>query len=123
MQLHFFREMVNLEKSKWSRVLPLVGFEGLEFESFLDYWINRPEQSLGIATQYCGPVVQLRPIFAVRPPRPVCIADFEIERCIGVGGFSKVYLGKCNFTGELCALKFISKEYIIRNGKQKLLFN
>lgn len=40
-----------------------------------------------------------------------------------MGGFSKVYLAKCNFTGELCALKFISKEYIIRNGKQKLLFN
>jgi serine/threonine protein kinase len=59
----------------------------------------------------------------MRPPRNVNITDFEIYRCIGVGGFSKVYLGKCKFTGELCALKFVSKEYIINNKKQKLLFN
>lgn len=44
-------------------------------------------------------------------------------KCIGVGGFSKVYLGKCKTNGKLCALKFINKSYIINNKKFKLLFN
>jgi serine/threonine protein kinase len=67
--------------------------------------------------------MKIKPVFAIRPLRKVNITDFEIYRCIGIGGFSKVYLSKCNFTGELCALKFISKDYILKNKKQKLLFN
>jgi serum/glucocorticoid-regulated kinase 2 len=76
-----------------------------------------------MVAQLSGGSLQLRPVFAIRPPRPVNISDFEIYRCIGVGGFSKVYVGKCNFTGEMCALKFISKDYILRNKKQRLLYN
>lgn len=95
----------------------------MHFDSYVDYWINRREERLQLVTQVCGEQLQLRPVFAVRPPRNVNITDFELFRCIGVGGFSKVYLGKCLFTGELCALKFISKEYIMANRKQKLLYN
>jgi serum/glucocorticoid-regulated kinase 2 len=55
--------------------------------------------------------------------REITLCDFIIYQCVGVGGFSKVYLAKCKLNGKLCALKFISKSYIINNKKFKLLQN
>ena len=40
---------------------------------------------------------------------------FEFIKCIGTGGFSKVYLVRAY--GILMALKVIEKEFIIKSGK------
>lgn len=44
----------------------------------------------------------IEPIFALndetKTPR-ICLKDFEFIRCIGMGGFSKVYLVKERRTG------------------------
>lgn len=44
----------------------------------------------------------IEPIFALndetKTPR-ICLKDFEFIRCIGMGGFSKVYLVKERKTG------------------------
>lgn len=68
--------MVKLEKTKYSRVLPFIGFEGIKFNSYLDYWINQKQESLSIITQNITDCIKLRPIFAVRPPRRVNLNDF-----------------------------------------------
>ena len=67
--------------------------------------------------------MRLRPLFSPVVTREIGLRDFIIYQCVGVGGFSKVYLAKCKLNGKLCALKFISKSYIINNKKFKLLQN
>jgi serum/glucocorticoid-regulated kinase 2 len=42
-------------------------------------------------------------------------------KCIGVGGFSKVYLSRDKRDGEFYAAKFIDKEKV--SGKMDLIYN
>ena len=49
------------------------------------------------------------------------LLTFEVVRCIGTGGFSRVYLVRG--WGRLLALKVINKEYIIENEKQNIVEN
>lgn len=47
------------------------------------------------------------------------LASFEIIKCVGTGGFSKVYLAR-GF-GKLVAMKVISKGFILENEKQNIV--
>lgn len=49
------------------------------------------------------------------------LGSFEIIRCVGTGGFSRVYLGRG--WGKLMALKVINKGYILENEKQNIIEN
>ena len=46
---------------------------------------------------------------------------YEVMKCIGVGGFSKVYLVRHRGTGEFYAAKFMLKEQL--NDKLELIVN
>ena len=46
-----------------------------------------------------------------------CVDSFEILKLIGIGSFGKVYLSSQNSTGELCALKVLKKEWIIKRNQ------
>ena len=43
--------------------------------------------------------------------------DFTFLKCIGAGGFSRVYLVKKKSNGRFYAMKLIDKEFIIKNKK------
>ena len=43
--------------------------------------------------------------------------DFHLVKCIGLGGFSRVYLVQKKDTGKMYALKLIDKKFIIQNKK------
>jgi serine/threonine protein kinase len=45
---------------------------------------------------------------------------YEILHMLGIGGFSKVFLGRSH-KGELVALKMIEKDFIIKNGKKDII--
>ena len=47
----------------------------------------------------------------------ITLKDFIFLKCIGVGGFSRVYLVKKKSTGKFFAMKLIDKEFIIKNKK------
>jgi serine/threonine protein kinase len=47
--------------------------------------------------------------------------NFEIIKCVGSGGFSKVYMVR-GF-GKLMAMKVINKEYILSNDKANIVNN
>ena len=49
------------------------------------------------------------------------LLTFEVVRCIGTGGFSRVYLARG--WGQLVALKVISKQYILDNDKRSIVEN
>jgi hypothetical protein len=38
--LYFFKEMVKIEKAKYSKVLSLIAFEGVSFDSYVDYLVQ-----------------------------------------------------------------------------------
>jgi serum/glucocorticoid-regulated kinase 2 len=40
---------------------------------------------------------------------------------IGLGGFSKVFLARCQLNNKLYALKMIEKEFIVKNGKKEII--
>jgi serine/threonine protein kinase len=45
--------------------------------------------------------------------RGALLRNFEIIKCVGTGGFSRVYL--CRGYGQLMALKVINKDFIVEN--------
>ena len=49
------------------------------------------------------------------------MGNFEIVKCVGSGGFSKVFLVR-GF-GRLMAMKVINKEYILSNDKGNIINN
>lgn len=48
-------------------------------------------------------------------PKQHILSNFDIIKCVGTGGFSKVYL--CRAYGQLMALKAIVKGFIVENEK------
>ncbi|CAK91694.1 unnamed protein product (macronuclear) [Paramecium tetraurelia] len=51
------------------------------------------------------------------------IPDFHFLLCIGIGGFSRVYLVRSKRNGRFIALKLISKQFIIEHQKQQIVQN
>jgi serum/glucocorticoid-regulated kinase 2 len=51
----------------------------------------------------------------------VCLKDFTLVKCIGVGGFSRVYLVRKRDNGKFYALKLIDKNFIMENQKEVIV--
>ncbi len=49
--------------------------------------------------------------------------DFNIIKCVGLGGFSRVYLVQKKDSAKMFALKLIDKKFIIENSKQVIVHN
>jgi serum/glucocorticoid-regulated kinase 2 len=45
------------------------------------------------------------------------LKDFEIIKCIGTGGFSRVFLARLKANGVFYALKLMEKEGLFETGK------
>lgn len=45
--------------------------------------------------------------------KSVELADFEIVKCLGSGGFSNVFLVRGNFNNKYYAMKLIDKGFIL----------
>lgn len=52
-------------------------------------------------------------------PKENILSNFEIIKCVGTGGFSRVYL--CRAYGQLMALKAIVKNFIVENEKENIV--
>jgi|JI9StandDraft_1071089.scaffolds.fasta_scaffold276718_3 serine/threonine protein kinase len=49
--------------------------------------------------------------------------NFEIERCIGYGGFSRVYMARRLSDGGFCALKVIDKKLVQQENRIDMVRN
>jgi serine/threonine protein kinase len=56
---------------------------------------------------------------SVISPKPLTLEDFEIIDFLGQGTFGKVYLTKLKSTGQLYAIKSISKEILIEYDQEE----
>lgn len=66
--------------------------------------------------------VSFRP-FKTEEQLSVSLQSFHILKCIGVGGFSKVYLVRFKQDGKFYAMKVINKEFIVQNKKKGIIMN
>ncbi len=60
-------------------------------------------------------VLELEPMWRTIPQKG--FRNFEIYRCIGRGGFSKVYFARRITDGLFCALKVINKKLIMEDNR------
>lgn len=57
----------------------------------------------------------------VRIPQSLSIEAIEIIKCVGSGGFSKVFLGRVY--GVMMAIKMVDKDFILKTAKQTIIEN
>ena len=67
--------------------------------------------------------LKLEPYISRKCNNDLTIDDFDILKCIGVGGFSRVYLVRKVDTGIFYAMKLIEKGFILRNNKSIIIQN
>lgn len=53
----------------------------------------------------------------------VALADFEMIKCLGSGGFSTVFLARGNFNGKYYAMKLINKDFIMKTERDGIVEN
>ncbi|CAD8064317.1 unnamed protein product [Paramecium primaurelia] len=86
-----------------------------------DYYLSLPNLSLNV---FQGITLQLQPLIAQPPSgKRVTLKDFTLVKCIGVGGFSRVYLVRKRDNGKFYALKLIDKSFIMENQKEVIVQN
>ncbi|CAD8148565.1 unnamed protein product [Paramecium pentaurelia] len=86
-----------------------------------DYYLSLPEMPLNV---FQGITLQLQPLYAQsQGTKKVGLKDFILIKCIGVGGFSRVYLVKKKDNGQFYALKLIDKKFIFDNAKEVIVQN
>lgn len=68
-------------------------------------------------------LLEIEPIWRNKKADRIRLSDFEIIKCIGTGGFSRVYLARLKATGVFYALKAMEKEGLFESGKECVVNN
>lgn len=84
-----------------------------------DYYLSQPECDIRFLNDK---TITLRPYIGIHIKR-IDLRSFEVVRCIGAGGFSKVYLARFKQDGKFYALKLIDKHFIVENRKKGIIEN
>ncbi|CAD8071723.1 unnamed protein product [Paramecium sonneborni] len=86
-----------------------------------DYYLTIPELTLDV---FKGITLQVQPLYQ-QPitTKRVGLKDFTLVKCIGVGGFSRVYMVRKRDNGKFYALKLIDKKFILENQKEIIVQN
>jgi serine/threonine protein kinase len=68
-------------------------------------------------------LLEIEPIWKEKKSDQTRLTDFEIIKCIGTGGFSRVFLTRLKATGVFYALKLMEKEGLFESGKECVVSN
>lgn len=96
-----------------------IGYRTIPQNIHLDYYLTLKNKSIEFLN---GDSLILSPIPRVVQEK-VSLSSFEIVKCIGTGGFSKVFLCRFMETGIFYAMKVIDKDFIVKNKKKKIVMN
>ncbi|CAD8163908.1 unnamed protein product [Paramecium pentaurelia] len=105
---------------------PIIGIKTANISIPVDYILSNIERPLSLLSNCPIQPVILEPIINVEQELKqtrVSLRDFEFIRCIGVGGFSKVYLVRETRTGQFYAMKLVEKKPIMQQNKQNIIQN
>ncbi|CAD8121453.1 unnamed protein product [Paramecium sonneborni] len=96
----------------------IVGFQSLDNNIHLDYYLTTNKE-LGLLNNQ---TLSLKPLYGIYQNQ-ISLDSFYFLQCIGIGGFSRVYLVRYKFNGQFMALKMISKQFIEQNDKFQIVQN
>ncbi|CAD8199617.1 unnamed protein product [Paramecium pentaurelia] len=86
----------------------------------VDYYLSLDDKPLSVFNK--GRTLKLIPIY-YNETKSNSFDDFILIKCIGVGGFSRVYLVKQKKNGQFFAMKIIDKSFILKNNKESMINN
>lgn len=93
----------------------IVGFHTTDHDVLKDYYVWRGHDITAFK------LIELEPMWKVPVSRGFC--NFQIERCIGYGGFSRVYMARRLSDGYFCALKVTDKKLIRQEHRMDMVRN
>ncbi|CAD8068434.1 unnamed protein product [Paramecium sonneborni] len=105
---------------------PIIGIKTGNISIPVDYILSKIERPLSLLSNCPVQPLIIEPFLNVEQELKQCkvsLKDFEFIRCIGVGGFSKVYLVREKKTGLFYAMKLIEKKPIMQQNKQNIIQN
>ena len=70
-----------------------------------------------------GQLLEIEPVWRIKIQDGIQLKDFDIIKCIGTGGFSRVFLAKLKSTGVFYALKLMEKQGLFESGKECVVTN
>ncbi|CAD8093322.1 unnamed protein product [Paramecium sonneborni] len=104
----------------------VIGIKTCNISIPVDYILSKVERPLSLLNSSQLQPLIIEPVFEleneIKTPR-VSLKDFEFIRCIGMGGFSKVYMVRERKSGQYFAMKLIEKSPIIQQNKQTIIQN
>ncbi|CAK58738.1 unnamed protein product (macronuclear) [Paramecium tetraurelia] len=100
--------------------MEIVSFHTVDKNLPIDFYIQQLNKPLDI---FSGQTLNLQPFYGCIQGSQITLKDFIFIKCIGVGGFSRVYLVKKKSDGRFYAMKLIDKEFIIQRKKQGIVQN
>ncbi|KAM3136385.1 hypothetical protein pb186bvf_011520 [Paramecium bursaria] len=98
----------------------IIGFATLDKNIAIDYYLSLKKKDLIPLDRQ---TIKLEPLFKEVDNGSLTLNSFIILQCIGMGGFSRVYLVRSKSNGRFLALKLISKQFIQENQKQTIVQN
>ncbi|CAD8062320.1 unnamed protein product [Paramecium sonneborni] len=86
-----------------------------------DYYLTLNNLTMQV---FKGITLQIQPYYSQSiQTKRVGLKDFTLIKCIGVGGFSRVYMVRKKDNGKFYALKLIDKKFIFENSKEIIVQN
>lgn len=86
----------------------------------IEYYISLKDKELSKLEKL---TLKLEPIYPVLDNGPLTLKSFYFLTCVGMGGFSRVFLVRSKANGRFLALKLISKQFILENQKESIVQN
>lgn len=85
----------------------------------VDFYLTQPSREGSFLN---GQTLVLRPYYR-SSRKKIDMRCFDILKCIGAGGFSKVFLVRYKEDGKFYAMKLIDKHFIAENNKKGIVEN
>ncbi|CAK94061.1 unnamed protein product (macronuclear) [Paramecium tetraurelia] len=87
----------------------------------IDYYLSLELKPLEVFEEQRH--LKLEPYYSNPVGNQMSIEDYDILKCIGVGGFSRVYLVRKRDNGLFYAMKLIDKNFILKSNKEIIICN
>ncbi|CAD8124688.1 unnamed protein product [Paramecium sonneborni] len=100
--------------------MEIVIFHTIDKNLPIDFYIQQLDKPLDI---FSGQTLNLQPFYGIDQGFQLNLKDFIFIKCIGIGGFSRVYLVRKKLDGRFYAMKLIDKEFILLHKKQGIVQN
>lgn len=97
----------------------MVGYATVPTNLTYDFYLTQLDRE---AAFFNGQAITLKPLYRSCRKR-IDMRCFDVIKCIGAGGFSKVFLVRFREDGRFYAMKLIDKHFIAEHNKKGIVEN